>query len=136
MCARRRGTQRHNSIVNASTKQAHSAPLQILFYEGNDFPAAYKGSGFRNLTRFLEPCARTSYKVVRLLFDNTGKPTGEHEDFIIGFVISGQAGLGSSGRHRGRAGMDCFSWPKTAAERSDPHASCSLDRPLRKNPKN
>src|ERR1700760_3617700 len=24
--------------------QAHSAPLQIVFYEGNDFPASYKGS--------------------------------------------------------------------------------------------
>ena len=23
--------------------QAHSAPLQIVFYEGNDFPASYKG---------------------------------------------------------------------------------------------
>jgi glucose/arabinose dehydrogenase len=26
--------------------------------------------------------------VVRLLFDNSGKPTGEYEDFMTGFVIS------------------------------------------------
>src|SRR6202023_2892665 len=26
--------------------QAHSAPLQIAFYEGDNFPAAYKGSAF------------------------------------------------------------------------------------------
>jgi len=31
---------------------------------------------------------RTGYKVVRLLFDNAGKPTGEYEDFMTGFVIS------------------------------------------------
>jgi glucose/arabinose dehydrogenase len=31
---------------------------------------------------------RTCYKVVRLLFDNTGKPTGQYEDFLTGFVIS------------------------------------------------
>jgi glucose/arabinose dehydrogenase len=31
---------------------------------------------------------RTGYKVVRLLFDGAGKPTGEYEDFMTGFVIS------------------------------------------------
>ena len=31
---------------------------------------------------------RTGYKVVRLLFDDSGKPTGEYEDFMTGFVIS------------------------------------------------
>jgi glucose/arabinose dehydrogenase len=32
----------------------------------------------------------TGCKVVRLLFDSTGKPTGEYEDFMTGFVISDQ----------------------------------------------
>jgi glucose/arabinose dehydrogenase len=27
-------------------------------------------------------------KVVRLLFDTSGKPTGEYEDFMTGFVVS------------------------------------------------
>ena len=31
---------------------------------------------------------RAGYKVVRLLFDNAGKPTGEVEDFMTGFVVS------------------------------------------------
>ncbi len=31
---------------------------------------------------------RTGYKVVRLLFDGAGKPTGEYEDFMTGFVLS------------------------------------------------
>ncbi|MGZ5127708.1 MAG: hypothetical protein ACXWC1_33495 [Burkholderiales bacterium] len=31
---------------------------------------------------------RTGYKVIRLLFDGTGKATGEYEDFMTGFIIS------------------------------------------------
>jgi glucose/arabinose dehydrogenase len=31
---------------------------------------------------------RTGYKVVRLLFDGSGNPTGEYEDFMTGFVVS------------------------------------------------
>jgi glucose/arabinose dehydrogenase len=68
--------------------QAHSAPLQIAFYEGNDFPAGYKGSAFVTLHGSWNRSLRTGYKVVRLLFDETGKPTGEYEDFMTGFVIS------------------------------------------------
>jgi glucose/arabinose dehydrogenase len=70
--------------------QAHSAPLQIAFYQGNDFPDAYQGSAFVTLHGSWNRAERTGYKVVRLLFDNTGKPTGEYEDFLTGFVISDQ----------------------------------------------
>jgi glucose/arabinose dehydrogenase len=70
--------------------QAHSAPLQIAFYQGNDFPGAYQGSAFVTLHGSWNRARRTGYKVVRLLFDNTGKPTGEYEDFLTGFVISDQ----------------------------------------------
>ena len=31
---------------------------------------------------------RTGCKVVRLLFDSAGNPTGEYEDFMTGFVVS------------------------------------------------
>jgi glucose/arabinose dehydrogenase len=68
--------------------QAHSAPLQIVFYEGSDFPASYKGSAFVALHGSWNRAERTGYKVVRLLFDSAGKPTGEYEDFMTGFVIS------------------------------------------------
>jgi glucose/arabinose dehydrogenase len=68
--------------------QAHSAPLQIVFYEGNDFPAGYKGSAFVTLHGSWNRAQRTGYKVVRLLFDSAGKPTGEYEDFMTGFVVS------------------------------------------------
>jgi glucose/arabinose dehydrogenase len=52
------------------------------------FPASYKGSAFVALGGSWNRAERTGYKVVRLLFDNAGKPTGEYEDFMTGFVIS------------------------------------------------
>jgi glucose/arabinose dehydrogenase len=68
--------------------QTHSAPLQIVFYQGQDFPAEYDGSAFVTLHGSWDRSIRTGYKVVRLLFDKSGKPTGEYEDFMTGFVVS------------------------------------------------
>jgi len=68
--------------------QTHSAPLQIVFYEGDNFPVEYKHSSFVTLHGSWDRSRRTGYKVVRLVFDNNGKPTGEYEDFMTGFVLS------------------------------------------------
>ena len=68
--------------------QAHSAPLQIVFYDGDNFPAEYKGGAFVTMHGSWNRERRTGYKVVRLLFGRDGKPTGEYEDFMTGFVIS------------------------------------------------
>ena len=70
--------------------QAHSAPLGIAFYEGDQFPAEYKGDAFVALHGSWNRGAPTGYKVVRLLFKD-GKPTGEYEDFMTGFVVSNDA---------------------------------------------
>jgi glucose/arabinose dehydrogenase len=70
--------------------QAHSAPLNITFYEGTMFPAAYKGNAFVAMHGSWNRGMATGYKVVRVLFDN-GKPTGEYEDFITGFGSSPSA---------------------------------------------
>ena len=67
--------------------QAHSAPLQIVFYEGSAFPPEYKGSAFVTMHGSWNRALRTGYKVVRVLFDRSGKPTGEYEDFMTGFVL-------------------------------------------------
>jgi len=67
--------------------QAHSAPLNIAFYAGKNFPAEYQGDAFVALHGSWNRGIRTGYKVVRLRFKD-GKPTGEYEDFITGFVIS------------------------------------------------
>jgi glucose/arabinose dehydrogenase len=67
--------------------QAHSAPLGISFYEGSQFPADFRGDAFVTLHGSWNRGVRTGYKVVRLIFDD-GKPTGEYEDFMTGFVVS------------------------------------------------
>jgi glucose/arabinose dehydrogenase len=68
--------------------QAHSAPLQMTFYQGDSFPAGYKGSAFVAMHGSWNRDQRTGYKVVRLLFDAAGKATGEYEDFMTGMVVS------------------------------------------------
>lgn len=67
--------------------QAHSAPLNIAFYDGKSFPPEYRGDAFVTLHGSWNRGNRTGYKVVRLLFKD-GKPTGEYEDFMTGFVAS------------------------------------------------
>ena len=68
--------------------QAHSAPLQMAFYTGASFPPDYKGSAFVAMHGSWNRSRRIGGKVVRLLFDAAGKPTGEVEDFMTGFVIN------------------------------------------------
>jgi len=69
--------------------QAHSAPLNIAFYDGANFPAEYKGDAFVTFHGSWNRGVRTGYKVVRMMFKD-GKPTGEYQDFITGFVVSNE----------------------------------------------
>ena len=70
--------------------QPHSAPLGIAFYSGAQFPADYRGDAFVTLRGSWNRARRTGYKVVRVRFAD-GRPTGEYEDFLTGFVASDQA---------------------------------------------
>jgi glucose/arabinose dehydrogenase len=45
--------------------QAHSAPLQMVFYTGDNFPAEYKGSLFATMHGSWNRANRTGYKVVQ-----------------------------------------------------------------------
>jgi glucose/arabinose dehydrogenase len=65
--------------------QAHSAAMHMAFYEADQFPAEYRGDAFVALHGSWNRGKRTGYKVVRLRMQN-GVPTGEYEDFLIGFV--------------------------------------------------
>ncbi len=67
--------------------QAHSAPLNIAFYQGKTFPAEYRGDAFVTMHGSWNRGTRTGYKVVRLKFEN-GLPTGAYEDFVTGFGVS------------------------------------------------
>ncbi|HME21915.1 MAG TPA: PQQ-dependent sugar dehydrogenase [Acetobacteraceae bacterium] len=70
--------------------QPHSAPLGIAFYDGTQFPPEYRGDAFVTLHGSWNRARRTGYKVIRLRFAD-GRPTGEYEDFLTGFVASDQA---------------------------------------------
>jgi glucose/arabinose dehydrogenase len=67
--------------------QAHSASLQLTFYEGEMFPPEYRGDAFAAFHGSWNRAKRTGYKVVRVL-QKDGVPTGEYEDFLVGFVAS------------------------------------------------
>ncbi len=69
--------------------QAHSAPLGIGFYTGDQFPAEYRGDAFVAMHGSWNRDHRTGYKVVRLIFED-GKPTGVYQDFMTGFVLNDQ----------------------------------------------
>ena len=67
--------------------QSHSATLNLAFYTGSQFPAAYKGDAFSCFHGSWNRAKRTGYKVVRYPIDKeTGKPKGGYEDFVTGFV--------------------------------------------------
>ena len=69
--------------------QPHSASLQMTFYEARGgpaaFPAEFRGDAFAALHGSWNRGQRTGYKVVRVKLAN-GRPTGEYQDFLVGFV--------------------------------------------------
>lgn len=65
--------------------QAHSASLQMTFYEGAQFPAEYRGNIFAAEHGSWNRSKPTGYKVIRVIVKD-GVPTGEYEDFATGFV--------------------------------------------------
>jgi glucose/arabinose dehydrogenase len=67
--------------------QPHSAPLGIAVYTGQQFPAAYRNDLFVALHGSWNRARRTGYKLVHVPLKD-GKPTGEYEDFMTGFVTA------------------------------------------------
>jgi len=72
--------------------QAHSAPLGIGFYTGDQFPARYRSDAFVAFHGSWNRDELTGYKVVRILA-SSGRAAGI-EDFLTGF----QRGTTTSGR--------------------------------------
>jgi hypothetical protein len=66
--------------------QPHSSALSAVFYDHDAFPAEYRGDAFVALHGSHSRPERTGYKVVRVRMQE-GKPTGEYEDFMTGFVL-------------------------------------------------
>ncbi len=70
--------------------QAHSAALNLTFYTATSgssaFPRKYVGDGFAVLHGSWNRAFRTGHKVVRVRMKN-GVPTGEYDDFLVGFIV-------------------------------------------------
>jgi glucose/arabinose dehydrogenase len=98
------GAKRPDMVAKATMPDllfhAHSAPLGLVFYEGAQFPAGYKGDAFVALHGSWNSGAPTGYKVVRVPFKN-GRPAGGYENFVTGFW-SGADKPGSPARVWGR----------------------------------
>ena len=77
------------TIVPDLLFEAHSSALDIVFYDGAQFPAEYKGNAFVALKGSWNRAEPTGYKVVCVPFKD-GKPEGYYENFVTGFWISGE----------------------------------------------
>ena len=68
---------------------AHSAALNLLFYTATQgssaFPKEYVGDGFAVLHGSWNRAFRTGHKIVRVRMKD-GVPTGEYDDFLVGFI--------------------------------------------------
>jgi glucose/arabinose dehydrogenase/cytochrome c2 len=69
--------------------QSHSAALNLVFYGAvaghSAFPAEYVGDGFAAMHGSWNRAFRTGHKIVRVRM-NHGVPTGEYDDFLVGFI--------------------------------------------------
>jgi glucose/arabinose dehydrogenase len=67
--------------------QPHFASLEMLFYDGSQFPAEYRGDAFAAEHGSWNRAKRTGYEVIRVPMHG-GRATGEYEDFLTGFVTA------------------------------------------------
>jgi hypothetical protein len=86
--------------------QAHSSLLDLVFYEGDQFPTEYKGSLFVAVKGSWNRSIPTGYKVVRVPFK--GRPARgllrEFRDRLLGLGRAARRSLGPSGSTRSRQG--------------------------------
>jgi glucose/arabinose dehydrogenase len=68
--------------------EAHSAAMDLVFYDGQQFPAQYRGGAFVALKGSWNRSEPTGYKVVFVPFQD-GRPQGSYENFAVGFWVSG-----------------------------------------------
>ncbi|MFL5001843.1 MAG: PQQ-dependent sugar dehydrogenase, partial [Xanthobacteraceae bacterium] len=71
------------AIVPDVLFQPHSSVLDLVFYDGEQFPAEYRGDAFVALKGSWNRSEPTGYKVVRVRFKD-GRPEGSYENFVTG----------------------------------------------------
>jgi glucose/arabinose dehydrogenase len=67
--------------------QSHNASLEMTFYGGDQFPKQYSGDAFAAEHGSWNKSIRTGYEVIRVPLHQTGRASGEYEDFLTGFVV-------------------------------------------------
>ncbi len=65
---------------------SHSASLDLVFYDGRQFPARYRGNIFACEHGSWNRAQRTGYKVIMAPVKADGSADGSYEDFLTGFV--------------------------------------------------
>lgn len=78
------------SVVPDLLFESHSSTMDIVFYNGQQFPAEYRGDAFIALKGSWNRSEPTGYKIVRVPFKD-GKPQGFYENFAAGFWVSGRS---------------------------------------------
>jgi glucose/arabinose dehydrogenase len=68
--------------------ESHSSAMDLVFYDGSQFPSEYRGSAFVVFKGSWNRSEPTGYKVVRVPFKD-GRPEGFYENFMTGFWVSG-----------------------------------------------
>lgn len=82
--------------------RSHSAPLGLVFYDGKQFPADYRGDAFVALHGSWNAARPRGYMVVRVPFAE-GRPVGGYEAFATGFWVGGEDRARVWGRPAGLA---------------------------------
>jgi glucose/arabinose dehydrogenase len=77
---------KEKAIVPDVLLQAHSASLQLTFYDGTQFPQEYRGDIFAAEHGSWNKATPAGYELVRVPLDK-GHSSGEYESFLTGFLM-------------------------------------------------
>jgi glucose/arabinose dehydrogenase len=75
------------AIIPDVLLQPHNASLELTFYQGEHFPAEYKGDIFASEHGSWNKSVRVGYEVIRVPLHQKADASGEYEDFLTGFVL-------------------------------------------------
>jgi glucose/arabinose dehydrogenase len=68
--------------------QPHNASLEMIFYEGRQFPQQYRGDIFAAEHGSWNREIRTGYEVIRVPMHGSTRASNSYEDFLTGFVTA------------------------------------------------
>ena len=68
--------------------EAHSSAMDLVFYDGEQFPPEFRGGAFVALKGSWNRSEPTGYKVVFVPFKD-GRPDASYQNFMVGFWTSG-----------------------------------------------